>query len=131
MEKKFMFQIFPIFIFRVMVIILSFCDVITPSFDGFFTITQKIKIGEFFYYLPHRAHSPSSIKTGPKLKGGVSVLVMDRKTATAYNRIRNCDAVVRMTSATTTAIIFFNNRKCFKKFLHQKKFILPMLRFKL
>ena len=42
-----------------------FCDVITPIFDEFFTITRKIKIGEFFYYFSHTIpHSPSSIKTG-------------------------------------------------------------------
>ena len=32
---------------------------------------------------------------------------------------------------TTTAVIFFNNRAYFKKFLFKKKFILPMLKFEL
>ena len=41
-ERKIKFQIFPIFIYRVMVIFWSYCDVITPIFDEFFTITRKI-----------------------------------------------------------------------------------------
>ena len=40
----------------------SFCDVITPIFDEFFTITRKIKNGEFFYYfshsIQHTSHHP-------------------------------------------------------------------------
>ena len=31
----------------------SFCDVITPIFDEFFTITQKMKIGKIFYFVFH------------------------------------------------------------------------------
>ena len=40
-----------------MVILVSSCDVITPIFDEFFTITRKIKIGEFFYYFSHSIQS--------------------------------------------------------------------------
>ena len=58
-NKKSCFRFFRFFIFRVMVIIWSFCAVITPSFDGFFTITRKIKIGKCFYYLSRSIqHSP-------------------------------------------------------------------------
>ena len=58
------------------------------------------------------------------------VLVMARITATAcFFDNRNRDTVVSMTTATT--VIFFNNREHFKKLLYKKKFILPMLRFKL
>ena len=45
-----------------------FCDVITPIFDEFFTITRNIRIGEFFSF--YSAHSASSMKTGSKLRGG-------------------------------------------------------------
>ena len=45
--------IFSILIFRVMVIFWSFCDINTPFFDEFFTITWKIIFGEFFYYISH------------------------------------------------------------------------------
>ena len=38
---------------------IHFCDVITPIFDEFFTITRKIEIGEFFYsYFPSIQHIP-------------------------------------------------------------------------
>ena len=45
------------------------------------------------------------------------------------NRNRNRDAVVSTTTA--TAVIFFNNRVHFKKFLFKKKFVLPILKFEL
>ena len=47
---KIKFQIFPIFIYRDMVIFGHIC---TQIFDDFFSITWKIKIGEFFYYFFH------------------------------------------------------------------------------
>ena len=45
------------------------------------------------------------------------------------NRNRNCDAVVSTTTA--TAVIFFNNRVYFDKYLFKKKFILHILKFEL
>ena len=61
---------------------------------------------------------------------GGTIVVMDRITATAclFDN-RNRDAVVITTTA--TAVIFFNNRVYFKKFVSKKKFILPILKFEL
>ena len=62
---------------------------------------------------------------------------MDRKTQPQQrltaclfdNRNHNRNAAVSTTTA--TAVIYFNNRLYFKKFLFKKKFILPILKFEL
>ena len=57
---------------------------------------------------------------------------MDRNRNRGYPYLfhnRNRDAVVNTTTA--TAVIFFNNRVYFMKFLFKKKFILPILKFEL
>ena len=47
-ERKITFQIFPIYIFWVMVIFYYLCEVVILIFDEYFTITWKIKIGKIW-----------------------------------------------------------------------------------
>ena len=61
-ERKTKFQIFPIFISRVMIILVSFLWRHHPNFRWNFAITRKIKIGEFFFFSFYSAHSTSFIK---------------------------------------------------------------------
>ena len=56
-ERKTKFQIFPIFIFWVMVIFVTSSDH-HPNFQLNFTITQKIKIREFFLLCFPTQHTP-------------------------------------------------------------------------
>ena len=62
--RKTKFQIFPIFIFRVIVI---FCDIITQIFDD---NSKNINLIIFSLFFPfYTAHSPSSIKGWSKVEG--------------------------------------------------------------
>ena len=64
----------------------NFCDVITPISDEFFTITRKIKIGEFFLFFSfYSVHTASSMKTGSKLREGEEgLLVVNWEKAVIY-----------------------------------------------
>ena len=66
-------------------------------------------------------------------KKGSFVLVIDRITATAVNRMLVWQPQPRCGSEyhNRNRVIFFNNRVYFKKFLFKKKFILPILKFEL
>ena len=64
-----------------------FCNVITPIFDEFFTITRKIKSEHFFiiFFSFYSAHNASSIQIGSKMiAGGVCISLVGKNAGKGY-----------------------------------------------
>ena len=97
----------------------SFCDVITPIFDEFFTIIRKIRIGEIFSF--YSAHSASSIKTGSKQRVGEGRQILSWEKAIFYvsslERPTYCDLRRRYRTFKTFRGFFFYPSSVFPNLL--------------